>query len=128
MHRAIALLTALMACGYGREHNPGTPSSGDAGRIVRAPALIDAGTGNCVDDFDATRTACGAIDAGGEDQILCALAVVDAFEACLGPAQTCRERCTRRIHQIEDSGVPASQQISDATAACIALCPALDAG
>lgn len=105
MRRLLMLgLVILTACG-GREVPP--PDSVRDG-ATNWP-VADAGTGDCADDFHATRILCNGQE--GEAYRACVLAADDRFEGCLPPHEECSIRCT-------DTFGVVGQEADDCRAAC----------
>lgn len=109
-----ALVVMLVGCEGGRD----VPEAGaprDSGRFEQIP-FVDAGTGNCEDDWGASGGACVRMDLSTEQGNECVIAVTIAFEWCLGAQRVCRENCIfPSIHGGDYQG-------------CLASCDALDAG
>lgn len=110
--RKLALLVILLtaACG-GREVPP--PAGYDGAVHVEAP-LIDAGTGDCRDDYNATFAACSERYDPPEDQA-CLLSNLNRHTGCLPPREECVTRCLLTLTGAEQQS-------------CVDACPAPDAG
>lgn len=116
MRWAAPLLLILWACGSERPIAP--PTSGDGGpSSVQAPRL-DAGTGDCRDDYRVTVEYCLGADASEVSQSACWRAAVDHYATCIGERESCVTRCG-----LDNAAGAATQACIDNTCP-----PASDAG
>ncbi len=80
----------------------GCGESTSAAADARVPPVIDAGTGDCRDDYAAASDFCQMEH--GELDYSCARFVVDRYETCIGAARACQRRCTFDRNSPRDGG------------------------
>lgn len=107
----LTLVVLVAACG-----DEGRPVPQRADLPIFIPR-IDAGTGNCRDDYSVTLEYCFSSTDGGERIYACNAEVLERFEICLGPWHLCREECRLARYEIEDGGV-IQDQINECSARC----------
>lgn len=110
MRKVLSTIALLLAACGGRDIPP-PAARADGGTIY---PVADAGSGDCADDFHATRILCNGLPS--DEYRACVLAADDRFEGCLPPERECAIRCT------DELGITPEGE------ACRAACLAPDAG
>ena len=85
------VLLLLAACGEGRDVPPPGGDGGTPG--VQAPRL-DAGTGDCREDYRITVEYVIGLDADPDYEADLMRATVDLYASCIGPHEHCVSRCS----------------------------------